>query len=146
MEGDLARHWQRSAQFLKLALDAWPRRLQALGLIDIAERRVRLLRLLERQWTDHLPATPLVAAGSTGTAARHRRPPGRGRPRAAGRRGPAGLDLELADKAWGAVGEQHPQGAMKRLLDRHGPDAAGRQSVAGGGPGRRGAGAAGAAA
>src|SRR5690606_14546702 len=29
-----------------------------------------------------------------------------------------GLDESLADKAWANVGEQHPQGAMKRLLDR----------------------------
>ncbi len=29
-----------------------------------------------------------------------------------------GLDLELADDAWAEVGEQHPQGAMKRMLDR----------------------------
>ena len=29
-----------------------------------------------------------------------------------------GLDLDLADEAWAEVGEQHPQGALKRLLDR----------------------------
>ena len=31
-----------------------------------------------------------------------------------------GLDQDLADKAWAQVDEQHPQGAMKRLLDRAG--------------------------
>ena len=31
-----------------------------------------------------------------------------------------GLDLELAEEAWVEVGEQHPQGAMKRMLVRAG--------------------------
>ena len=117
---DMARHWQKSADFLKLALDAWPRRLAELGLIDVSQRRVGLLRLLERQWTDNPPSCPLIAAGSTGTA------PATADLLAAVARAPQGvvvlpgLDLELADKAWAAVGEQHPQGAMKRLLERHG--------------------------
>ena len=46
VEGDLARHWRISARFLTLALDAWPRRLKELGLMDVAERRVKLLRLM----------------------------------------------------------------------------------------------------
>lgn len=119
VQGDLAKHWLRSADFLKLALDAWPRRLRDLGLIDVSERRVRLLRLLERQWTDNPPKTPLIAAGSTGTA------PATADLLAVVARAPLGavvlpgLDLELAESAWRQVGEQHPQGAMKRLLDRH---------------------------
>jgi ATP-dependent helicase/nuclease subunit B len=120
VEGDFAEHWKHSAQFLSLALDAWPRRLRELGLMDVAERRVALLRLLQRQWTDAPPAVPLIAAGSTGTA------PATADLLAAIAAAPLGavvlpgLDLELADKAWDDVGEQHPQGAMKRLLDRHG--------------------------
>ncbi|MGZ3274786.1 MAG: double-strand break repair protein AddB [Caulobacteraceae bacterium] len=117
---DMARHWQTSAEFLKIALDAWPRRLAELGLIDVSERRVRLLRLLERQWTDNPPPTPLIAAGSTGTA------PATADLLAAVARAPSGavvlpgLDLELGADVWPTVDEQHPQGAMKRLLDRHG--------------------------
>jgi ATP-dependent helicase/nuclease subunit B len=121
---DLAQHWQKSAEFLKIALEAWPRRLAELGLIDVSERRVRLLRLLERQWTDSPPQTPLIAAGSTGSA-----------PATAGLLGAVaraplgavvlpGLDLELAEKAWSAVDrdQQHPQWTMKALLARHGLD------------------------
>jgi ATP-dependent helicase/nuclease subunit B len=121
---DLAQHWQKSAEFLKIALEAWPRRLSELGLIDVSERRVRLLRLLERQWTDSPPQAPLIAAGSTGSA-----------PATAGLLGAVaraplgavvlpGLDLELAEKAWAAVGrdQQHPQWTMKALLARHGLD------------------------
>jgi ATP-dependent helicase/nuclease subunit B len=121
---ELARHWQKSAEFLKIALEAWPKRLAELGLIDVSERRVRLLRLLEHQWTENPPRTPLIAAGSTGSA-----------PATAGLLGAVaraplgavvlpGLDLELAEKAWSAVDrdQQHPQWTMKALLTRHGLD------------------------
>jgi len=121
-DGDLAQHWQVSARFLKAVLAAWPRRLEDLGLIDVADRRVRLLRALAQRWTDHPPTEVLVAAGSTGTA------PATAdllRVVAAAPLGAVvlpGLDEDLAQSAWekviGTQGEQHPQGAMKRLLDR----------------------------
>src|SRR5262249_37055174 len=110
---------QKSADFLRIALDAWPKRLKALGLIDVSERRVRLLRLLERQWTDKPPETPLVAAGSTGTAPATADLLAAVAPAPLGLVVLPGLDLELSDEVWRAVDEQHPQGAMKRLLDRH---------------------------
>jgi ATP-dependent helicase/nuclease subunit B len=120
VEGDLARHWRRSAAFLAVATRRWPERLHELGLIDPTARRVQLLRLLAEQWTDDPPRTPLIAAGSTGTA-----------PATADLLGVVacapqglvvlpGLDLDLAEDAWRQVGEQHPQGAMKRLIERHG--------------------------
>ncbi|ATC26396.1 double-strand break repair protein AddB [Caulobacter vibrioides] len=123
-EGDLAQHWQVSARFLRSVLRAWSTRLDTLGLIDVSERRVRLLRALEAQWRDNPPTEVLVAAGSTGTA------PATAdllRVIAAAPKGAVvlpGLDEDLADTAWakieGSQGEQHPQGAMKRLLDRAG--------------------------
>jgi ATP-dependent helicase/nuclease subunit B len=125
-QGDLAQHWRLSAAFLRLAVDEWPRRLHALGLIDVNERRVRLLDALTTQWTDRPPSTPLIAAGSTGAA------PATARLLDAVARAPRGLvvlpglDLDLAETAWAQVGEQHPQGAMKRLLARAG---VGREDV-----------------
>ncbi|MBU4433916.1 MAG: double-strand break repair protein AddB [Alphaproteobacteria bacterium] len=119
-DGDLAQHWQVSARFLKAVLAAWPKRLTALGLIDVADRRVLLLRALAKRWTEHPPSEVLVAAGSTGTA------PATAdllRVVAAAPLGAVvlpGLDEDLAESAWDKVGEQHPQGAMRRLLDRAG--------------------------
>lgn len=123
-EGDLAQHWQVSAKFLKGVLTAWPKRLETLGLMDVSERRVKLLRALEKQWSENPPTEVLVAAGSTGTA------PATAdllRVVAAAPKGAVvlpGLDEDLADSAWAQIkesqGEQHPQGAMKRLLDRAG--------------------------
>lgn len=117
---EMAEHWRVSADFLNLAVEAWPRRLQALGLADVAARRVRLLNALTEAWTARPPAGPVVAAGSTGAV------PATARLLDAVARLPQGatvlpgLDIELAEDAWTEIEEQHPQGAMKRLLDRAG--------------------------
>jgi len=117
---EMAEHWRVSADFLNLAVEAWPRRLEALGLADVAARRVRLLNALTEAWTARPPKGPVVAAGSTGAV------PATARLLDAVARLPQGatvlpgLDLELAEDAWVEVEEQHPQGAMKRLLDRAG--------------------------
>jgi ATP-dependent helicase/nuclease subunit B len=120
----LAKHWQISAEFLAVALEAWPRRLAELGLIDVATRRVKLLRALAESWRRRPPAAPLIAAGSTGTAPANADLLAAiaGLPRGAVVL--PGLDLELAEAAWAEVGEQHPQGAMKRLLERAGVERA----------------------
>ena len=51
-QGDLAQHWRRTADFLKLATQVWPRRLAELGVMDVAARRVALLRALHRRWLE----------------------------------------------------------------------------------------------
>ncbi len=119
-DSELARHWEISARFVEAVLAAWPRRLAALGMIDIWERRARLLRALGEQWRLRPPDQATVIAGSTGTA-----------PAAADLMlaiGAAplgcvvlpGLDKSLADRAWAQVGDQHPQGALRRLIERAG--------------------------
>lgn len=116
---DHAKHWAQSARVLAIALKHWPARLDELGLIDPTDRRVRLSKALAAQWRERPPAVPLIAAGSTGTA------PATAELLAAVAAAPRGcvvlpgLDQTLADAAWDEVDEQHPQGAMKRLLDRH---------------------------
>jgi len=122
VEGDLAEHWQDSARFLGLAVEAWPKRLAELGLVDPAWRRARLLRLLAERWTETPPTGPVIAAGSTGTA------PAAAdvlRAVAAAPQGCVvlpGLDRDLDATVWAALGaeEQHPQNALWRLLDRAG--------------------------
>ena len=118
VDGELARHWQISARFIALALEVWPERLRALGLMDPSARRVALLRRLGERWRNDPPQDIIIAAGSTGTA-----------PAAADLLGAIavaprgcvvlpGLDKALAETAWQVVDEQHPQGALKRLLQR----------------------------
>ncbi|HSZ51399.1 MAG TPA: double-strand break repair protein AddB [Caulobacteraceae bacterium] len=121
-EGELARHWAISANFLTLALEAWPARLEALGMSDPQARRVRLLRRLADRWTERPPSHPVVLAGSTGStpAAADLMSTIAGLPM--GCVVLPGLDMALAESAWAEVGEAHPQGAMKRLLARAGLD------------------------
>lgn len=122
VQGDLARHWQTSAKFLKIVVEAWPERLRALGLSDLTQRRIAVLKALGQRWREDPPKGVLVAAGSTGTA------PAAAELLMAVAAAPKGavilpgLDLSLAESAWADVGENHPQGAMKRLLDRAGLD------------------------
>lgn len=117
---DLAEHWRISREFLEMAQVAWPARLAELGLVDVSQRRVALLRKLAQAWTDRPPQGVLIAAGSTGTA------PATADLLAVVAAAPQGavvlpgLDDSLAESAWIEVGEQHPQGAMRRLLHRAG--------------------------
>ena len=120
VDGELARHWQLSAAFLKIATEHWPRRLADLGMMDVAARRVALMRRLADRWRDAPPAEVMIAAGSTGSA-----PSGADllSAIAAAPRGAVvlpGLDVDLAEDAWREVGDAHPQGTMKRLLTRAG--------------------------
>ena len=117
---DLSKHWEKSAGFLRLAVEAWPKRLNDLGLVDPAWRRAQLLRLLAEQWKARPPQGPVIAAGSTGTV------PAAADVLAAVARAPRGcvvvpgLDLDLDASAWDLAlkDEQHPQSALARLLAR----------------------------
>ncbi|HEY0437108.1 MAG TPA: double-strand break repair protein AddB, partial [Phenylobacterium sp.] len=44
VDAEMAEHWEASRLFLEAALADWPERLKALGVVDVSERRVRLLR------------------------------------------------------------------------------------------------------
>ncbi len=116
VDQDLALHWQISAGVLNLTIREWPRRLAQLGLMDVADRRVKLLDHLAASWTASPPQGPVIAAGSTGAQPATARllKVIAGLPRGAVIL--PGLDEDLADSAWAEVDDQHPQGAMKQLL------------------------------
>ncbi|WP_369794547.1 PD-(D/E)XK nuclease family protein [Asticcacaulis sp. AC466] len=115
-----AEHWQVSARFLNVAVREWPKRLAELDLLDPSQRQVILIRRLVDQWTDHPPQVPLILAGSTGSA------PSMADLMHAVAIAPLGavvlpgLDLHLAEDVWRQIEDSHPQGTMKRTLDRHG--------------------------
>lgn len=117
---EMAEHWAVTRDFLETSLKDWRERLAGLGLVDVSERRVALLRRLARQWSENPPPGVLIAAGSTGSAPATADLLGI---IAAAPRGAVvlpGLDVDLAEAAWRQVDEQHPQGTLRRLLARLG--------------------------
>jgi ATP-dependent helicase/nuclease subunit B len=135
LDETLSVHWERSLELFRVVLDRWPGELAALGRIDLAERRTRLLRRLCARWSGHPPKGFVCSAGITTTA-----------PAVAGllrciagmERGMVvlpGLDTAMDEEEWASLGphdpdpvtgrrkrsiETHPQFHLKLLLDRMG--------------------------
>ena len=132
LSDELSGHWQRSLDLFSILIRRWPEELARLGLIDLADRRNRLFDRLAARWAAEPPSGFVIAAGIATTA-----------PAVAGLlrrisvlpRGSvvfAGLDHEMDEAAWDAIGpfapdpvtgrappahETHPQYALKRLLN-----------------------------
>jgi ATP-dependent helicase/nuclease subunit B len=121
---EFAAHWQVTLRFLQVITEHWPRVLNEQGCIDPADRRNRLLAALAQQWTQAPPATPVIAAGSTGSI------PATAdliRVIASLPRGAVilpGLDTEADDATWRAIADEpwHPQYGLAQLLARLGID------------------------
>ena len=119
---DYARHWQRTLDFLDIVTAHWPGVLADRGLIDPAARRNLMIEALAARWRAAPPADPVIAAGSTGTV------PATAELLEVIARLPQGevvlpgLDRDADDASWSEIDETHPQGALKRLLDRLGID------------------------
>ncbi|HEY1560031.1 MAG TPA: double-strand break repair protein AddB [Caulobacteraceae bacterium] len=119
---DMAAHWAVSARFLDATLAAWDERLAELGVMDLSAQRVAVTRRLIELWQTAPPPGVIVAAGSTGSTkatadllATIARAP-------KGLVVLPGLDRSLAGAAWEQIDDQHPQGALARLLKRAGVD------------------------
>src|SRR3546814_5245827 len=50
VSGDLSDHWNKSLELFNILLERWPRELAARALIDMAERRNRLLAYIAERW------------------------------------------------------------------------------------------------
>jgi ATP-dependent helicase/nuclease subunit B len=129
----LDQYWQLTLRFLSIAREWWPAILAERGAIEQAERRDRLIAA-EAERLAANPGKPVIAAGSTGSM------PSTAKLLAAiaGLRQGAvvlpGLDTELDEESWNAIGgvvqagggpplppaPGHPQSAMHRLLRRMG--------------------------
>lgn len=116
---ELAAHWQMTLRFLSILTENWPRILAEEGASDPADRRNRLLAAQATAWTRAPPATPVIAAGSTGSI------PATADLLKVVSRLPQGavilpgLDQDADDVTWAAIrGEPwHPQYGMALLLD-----------------------------
>ena len=131
----LSGHWRASLNLLEILLDRWPTELARLGMIDLADRRNRLLSYAARRWQEAPPPGFVVAAGISTTS-----PAVCALQRTILRlpRGQvvlAGLDQHMSVEEWDAIGpfdpdpvtgrrpraqESHPQYTLKVMLDRLG--------------------------
>lgn len=113
---EYAEHWGETLQFLGILTSHWPGILADEGAMDAVERRKRVIDAQVAAWAADPPATPVIAAGSTGSL-----PPTAGLMRAiltlpAGAVVLPGLDTALDDAAWDCLPEGHPQYGLARLL------------------------------
>ena len=131
----LSGHWNASLRLLEILLDRWPEELARLGMIDLADRRNRLLGHVARRWREAPPAGFVIAAGIATSA-----PaicavlrtvafmPG-------GDVVLSALDQHMSEEEWESIGpfepdpvtgrrpraeESHPQFQLKLMLDRIG--------------------------
>jgi ATP-dependent helicase/nuclease subunit B len=116
VEGNFASHWQRTLEFLAIVGDAWPRVLAERGQIDAIERRSQAIRAQAARWREHPPATPVIAAGSTGSQAATREllTVIAGLPN--GTLVLPGLDRDMDEESWAELDETHPQFGLRELL------------------------------
>jgi ATP-dependent helicase/nuclease subunit B len=135
VEVELSEHWQKALEQLRVVLDRWPEELARLGLIDMADRRRRLIDRLARRWRDDPPAGMVVSAGIASA------PPAVARLLRTVARMERGLvvlpflDRAMPEEEWEALGphapdpvtgradrpiEAHAQFDLKQLLDRMG--------------------------
>jgi ATP-dependent helicase/nuclease subunit B len=114
---ELARHWQLTLEFMNVLRVVWPALLEVEEAIDPAGRRARLLQAAAGRWPERPPAPRVTAAGITGSL------PAVARLLAVVARLPGGcvvlpgLDREMPDADWRALGASHPQWSLRRLLD-----------------------------
>lgn len=121
---DLAQHWEKTVDFLKVVTADWPALLAARGRMDPAERRSRLILAYARRLEERRPEAPFIVAGSSGSI----RATATLMKTIAGLPNGAvvldGLDTHLDPASWETLPASHPQFALKELLialglDRH---------------------------
>lgn len=132
---ELSAHWERSLALFEVVLTRWPKELERLGRIDLAERRRRLVDKVARSWRSAPPAGFVCAAGVTASAPAFARLLRTVAGLAQGMVVLPGLATGISDAEWDALGphkpdpvtgrrrrslESHPQYHLKLLLDRMG--------------------------
>ena len=114
---DLAIHREAILSLFDLVNKELPTLLMAENLMGAKERRNRLIRLEAKQLTEKNPSGPVIAAGSTGTIPATRELLKAISNLENGAVILPGLDQEMDAKSWDAVSPQHPQYAIKQLVE-----------------------------
>ena len=115
-EEGYAEHWGRTIRFLQIVTRAWPDWLWDNGLMDAAERGVKLLNIQREAWLAEPPAHPVVVAGTVGGIKSVAEMIGVVAGLPDGAVILPGLDFGMPDTDWDALDEGHPQAGLRRLL------------------------------
>ncbi|SEP40024.1 ATP-dependent helicase/nuclease subunit B [Rhodospirillales bacterium URHD0017] len=116
VEGNFAGHWQRTLKFLAIVGEHWPQLLAERGQIDAIERRTQAIRAQAMRWRERPPATPVIAAGSTGSQPATRELVLVIAGLAQGKLVLPGLDRDMDERSWSELDETHPQFGLRELL------------------------------
>lgn len=113
---------REAVEFIDIVQRVWPARLAELGLTDAAARRSLVLHELVDRWTRQPPDHPVLVVGSTGSipAARKLMKVVANLPQGAVVL--PGFDWDADASAWNSIEDDHPQWAMKTLVDELGVD------------------------
>ncbi|MBV9654986.1 MAG: double-strand break repair protein AddB [Acetobacteraceae bacterium] len=111
-----AEHWRQTLSFLHIVTAAWPEWLAEEGMLNPADRQVRLLEAQAEAWAADPPREPVWVAGATGGVPAVARLLGAVARLPEGAVVLPGLDLALSPAAWDAIDDGHPQAGMRRLL------------------------------
>ncbi len=115
--GEAAKHFQDAATLYKIIQDYWPERLTELNMEEPQTRKVKLLDELVSHWKDNPPDYPVVITGSTGSLRATRRLMRVVANLPKGMVILPGFQATDNDETWASIDEQHPQYAMKLLID-----------------------------
>ena len=114
---DLAVHREAILSLFDLVSKRLPAQLMSENLMGAKERRSRLIRLEARRLIENPPAGPVIAAGSTGTIPATRELLKAISTLENGAVILPALDEGMDGKSWDAVSPQHPQFAIKQLIE-----------------------------
>ncbi len=114
--GNFAEHWRRTLTFLDIVGTAWPAMLAERGQIDAIDRRSRAIRAQAARWQVTPPATPVIAAGSTGSQPATRALLAVIAQLPQGAVVLPGLDREMDEESWHKLDPSHPQFGLHELL------------------------------
>ena len=88
------------------------------GQIDAIERRTQAIRAQAARWRAHPPATPVIAAGSTGSQPATRELLAVIAQLPQGAVVLPGLDRDMDEASWKELDQSHPQFGLRELLRR----------------------------
>ena len=115
---ELATHWQKSLEFLKIITDQWPVELDTLRAMDPYARRLAAAEAMVAEWQKSPPDAPVIIAGSTGATPASRLLMQTALELPNGYVVLPGLDLELTDETLQQILQtpSHPQFALASTL------------------------------